>query len=212
MIVLADNDIILKLAQCDLLDSLNVLLGVEVKDILIPTTARFQLMPKTGSKALLKCGNEETVARIGRFLKIAQDVPVIGDLDLLLRLADIPNIDSGEQQLFAATSNGSALLITGDKRALRAVMLHQAAIPTVYDGLLGNVMTFESALLLGLYSYGFPVMKQKLLACPKPDGMLQLVLRQDMTETALSDCLVSYTNEFSMFLASKDRLPKPLQK
>lgn len=212
MIVLADNDIILKLAQCDLLDSLHELLGVSVKNIFIPTTAKYQLLPKIVQKALSKCGNEETVARIKRFLDIAQDVPAITDLNLLLKLSEIPNIDSGEQQLFAATAaDGSSLLITGDKKALRAVVLNQATIPTVYEGLLNNVVTFESALLLGLHSYGFPVLKQKLLACPKPDKMLQLVLRSDMTEVALSECLVSYTKEFSAFLASKDRLPVTLQ-
>ena len=212
MIVLADNDIILKLAQCDLLDSLDVILGVNNHEILISTTARFQLMPKNTQKELSKCGNDETVARVKRFLLVAKDVPVVNDLDLLVRLSDIPGIDSGEQQLFASTATvDGSLLITGDKKALRAVALNQATIEVVYKALLGNVITFESALLLALQTYGFPVLKQKLLACPKPDKMLQLVLRPDMTEAALSECLVSYTKEFFAMLASKDRLPESLR-
>lgn len=211
MILLADNDIVLKLAQCDLIDSLDEVLQVPSDQILIPSTARFQLMPKSDQKALAKCGNAETVVRLQRFLAVASDVPVVEDLDLLLTMSQIPDIDAGEQQLFATVASiGESTLLTGDKRALRAVLANQGQIAKVHAGLVDSVITFESALLLSLNVFGFPVLKQKLLSCPKPDKMLQLVLRPDMSEAALTDCLVSYTREFAQLLANKDRLPDAL--
>lgn len=212
MILLADNDIVLKLAQCDLLDTLDEILQVPADQILIPSTARFQLMPRNEQKALTKCGNTETMARLQRFLAAASDVPVVQDLELLLTMSQIPDIDSGEQQLFATVASaGDSTLLTGDKRALRAVLANQEQIAQVHSGLVDRVITFESALLLSLDVFGFSVLKQKLLSCPKPDKMLQLVLRPDMSEAALTDCLVSYTREFSPLLASKERLPDALR-
>lgn len=212
MILLADNDIVLKLAQCDLIDSLDEILQVAADQILIPSTARFQLMPRSEQKALAKCGNAETITRLQRFLALASDVPVVQDLELLLTMSQIPDIDAGEQQLFATLASAAdSTLLTGDKRALRAVLANRGQIAQVHAGLVDSVITFESALLLSLDVFGFPVLKQKLLACPKPDKMLQLVLRPDMSEAVLAECLVSYTREFYPLLANKERLPEALR-
>ena len=56
MILLADNDIILKLAQCDLLTDLPKLLGEPAEQVFITRTARYQVLPKKAAKALEKCG------------------------------------------------------------------------------------------------------------------------------------------------------------
>lgn len=211
MIVLADNDIILKLAQCDLLDSLTDLLGAPIERIFVSATARYQLLPKNTEKLLLKCGNEETVLRLSRFLNAVQDIPVIEDRKLLARVAEIPNIDAGEQQLFVACiSDATSTLITGDRKALRAVISGKESVPELHAGLIDKVITFESALLLALDVFGFIILKQKLLSCPKPDGVLKQILRPDMAEDNLRECLISYTREVSLFLAAKDRLPAEL--
>lgn len=212
MIILADNDIILKLAQCDLLESLPQLLGAPIEHIFATPTAKFQLLPKKPERLLNKCGNQETVCRLKEFLEAVKDIPAIENLELLTRIAGIPNIDPGEQQLFVAcASNATSTLISGDRKALRAVTANKESVPELHEGLIGKVITFESALLLALSELGFAVLKQKLLACPKPDGMLKQVLRQDMTEENLRECLISYTREASIFLAAKDRLPPDLQ-
>lgn len=212
MIVLADNDIIQKLAQCDLLDSLPELIGAPIKSIFVSSTARYQLLPKNPDKLLAKCGNEETVIRLTKFLDAVKDIPEIKNLELLSRIAEIPDIDPGEQQLFVACiCDDNSTLITGDRKALRAVISGKDRVPEVHAGLIDRVITFESALLLALDILGFAVLKQKLLACPKPDGVLKQVLRPDMAEQSLRECLVSYTREASVFLARKDRLPDELR-
>lgn len=211
MIVLADNDLILKLAQCDLLDQLQEILGVPVAGIFVTSTAKYQLLGKTREKGVARCGNEESYDRLVRFLEGTQILPAIVDVGLLSQLANIPNIDVGEQQLFAsAVEIDDPILLTGDKRSLQAVIESRAVIDGVYGSLEGRVVVFETILLLALSRYGFPALKQKLLGNPKPDGMLRLVLRDDMTPESLMECLCSYARSASCFLAYKHDLPPQL--
>lgn len=196
MILLADNDIILKLAQCDLLADLPKLLDEPAEQVFITPTARYQLLPKKTAKAIAKCGNEATLKRIQDFLDATSEIPQIQDESLLQTLASIDHIDPGEALLFAAAVEMlDPILITGDRNALRALLANQDRLPTVNAALQEKVVTFESAVLLALHTLGFAIIKQKLLSSPKPDAMLRLVLKPDMRETDLSECLESYVRE-----------------
>ena len=211
MIVLADNDIILKLAQCDLLDVLPEILGCDETDVFITDAAKYQLLPKKPAKALSKCGNEETVVRLKAFLDTTQTLPAFKNEALLAQLEDIDNIDGGEKFLFAAAVEiNNPLLITGDKRALKALLAHQKQLPTVFSSLQNAVVTFESAVLLAMDKFGFAIVKQKLLGSPKPDGKLRLVLRSETLEADFIECLCSYSKEVIPLLAFKPRLPLQL--
>ncbi|HAS52079.1 MAG TPA: hypothetical protein DCS21_10205 [Gammaproteobacteria bacterium] len=53
---------------------------------------------------------------------------------------------------------------------------------------------------------GFAIVKQKLLSSPKPDKMLRLVLKQDMRESDLMDCLRSYSREVEPLLLFRSLL------
>lgn len=211
MIVLADNDIILKLAQCDLLDDLPAIFEQDWSQIFISPTAKFQLLPKSPAKALSKCGNEETLARLAAFLETAITVPEVQDTALLVLLDGIEGIDGGEKFLFAAAAETTnPLLITGDRRALRTLLAHQSILPTVFAVLQDAVVTFETALLLAMRKLGFAIVKQKLLGSPKPDGMLKLVLKSETGEADFVECLCSYSKEVSPLLAFKRHLPPEL--
>lgn len=211
MIVLADNDIILKLAQCDLLDVLSDILDCDETDVFITDAAKYQLLPKQSAKALSKCGNKETLERLKAFLDTTQTLAAVKDEALLAQLEHIDNIDGGEKFLFAAAVEiPNPLLITGDKRALKALLEHQAQIPTVFSALQDSVVTFESAVLLAMQKFGFAIVKQKLLGSPKPDGTLRLVLRSETLEADFIEGLCSYSKEVLPFLAFKARLPQIL--
>jgi len=141
-------------------------------------------LPKSPAKALNKCGNEETLARLKAFLETTQTVPAIKDTALLAQLENIDGIDGSEKFLFAAAvETENPLLITGDKRALRALLAHQENLPTVFSTLQNAVVTFESAILLTMRLVGFAIVKQKLLGSPKPDGTLRLALKSETGET-----------------------------
>jgi hypothetical protein len=213
VIVLADNDLIQKLARCDLLGSLPELLGVPVEEIFIAPAARYQLLPKAPEKALAKCGNQQTVERIRAFLAVAKDIPAIVDPTLLTKLAEVPRIDSGEQLLFAACVEvPGSVLVSGDKAALTALISHREQLPEVFDAMQGRVITFESALLLARKSLGFDAIKTKLLAYPgyEREGVLKLIVKPDMKESDFSECLISYSKSVRIFLARKDELPVEL--
>lgn len=213
MIVLADNDLILKLAQCDLLKDLHVLLGLETQaEIFVLPTARFQLLPKSEQKALNKAGSAAVLDAIKLFLKQANELPQINDEALLNSLETVAGVDSGEQLLLASmVENDSSVLATGDKRALKAVAANQAQLDAIFASLCDRVITFESALLLALVEFGFPNLKQRLLGNPKPEGVLRLVLKAEMNEGDLVECLVSYCKEHLQFLACKARLAQFFQ-
>lgn len=207
MIVLADNDLILKLAQCDLLADLPELLGESADQIFVLPTARYQLVPQKTAKALAKCGNEATLERVKSFLDATNEIPKVQDETLLKTLVSIDKIDGGEAQLFAAVVElPNPLLLTGDRNALRALLANQDRFPTVAAALRERVVTFESAVLLALHKLGFAIVKQKLLGHPKPDAMLRLVLKPDMREADLSDCLKSYSREVEPLLAFRHLL------
>ncbi len=210
MIALADNDLILKLAQCDLLRELPRLLRTgEHAQVFVTATARYQLLPGNADKALRKAGNEATLGSLQEFFAVAHELPAIQDEGLLTQLEELDGIDGGEQQLLAAMLElDQPILATGDKAALRAVAANQKAIPRVYASLNERVLTFESAILLAIVEFGFSNVKQRLLGSPKPDAMLRLVLRDGMQEEDLVACLVSYSRDHYAFLAGKDRIAR----
>lgn len=211
MIVLADNDIILKLAQCDLLDVLPDILDCQETEVFITPTAKYQLLPKKTTKALSKCGNEETLTRLTAFLETTHTLPAVNDTALLALLEDIDGIDGGEKFLFAAAvETENPLMITGDKRALKALMEHQDQFPSVFSALQNAVVTFESAILLAMQKFGFAIVKQKLLGSPKPDGTLRLVLKSETGEEDFVEGLCSFSNEITPLLAFKQYLPAQL--
>jgi hypothetical protein len=201
VILLADNDIILKLAQCDLLFDLSQLLNETTDQVFVKPTARFQLLPKKTSKAIEKCGNGRVLTQIREFLEVTAEIPGIQDGALLSALSKIPKIDDGEALLFAAAVEVvGPILATGDRNALRALLDHQEQLHTVIAVLQERVVTFESVILLALHRLGFAIVKQKLLSSPKPDKLLRLVLKPDMRESDLVECLRSYTRDVGPLL------------
>lgn len=219
MIVLADNDIIRKLAQCDLLDVLPDVFEQDWDQVFITPTAKYWLLPKDNDKACKKCGNQETVDRIKVFLEKTAILQAVEDTDLLAKLVEIEGIHGdtgGEQLLFAAAAElDNPLLMTGDRTALRAVLANKDSIPTVFAALQDSVVTFETALLLAIGQLGFAIVKSKILASPlltspKPDSMLRFALKSETGESDFIECLCSYSKEVIPLLAFKPRLPSAL--
>ena len=178
MIVLSDNDVILKLAQCNLLRYLPEILEEDPRGIYVSPTARFQLLPRNTDKAIKKCGSVAIYENVERFLGSVQVIDEIRNDDLLIKLGEIPHIDVGEQQLLAAcVEQPGALFMTGDRRCLQAVMDNQTIVATVHARLIDSVITYESALLLSVRVLGFETLYQQLQTNPNPDAMLRMAMR-----------------------------------
>lgn len=208
MIVLSDNDVILKLAQCDLLKHLPEILNENEHDIFVSPTARFQLLsPRKPEKACERCGSELVYKNLTDFLGRVREIAPVHNEELFQILGTVPRIDIGEQQLLASCmENPGSLFMTGDKRCLQAVMDNQAIIATVHSRLMDSVVTFESALLLSVRMLGFDAVYQQLLTNPKPDSVLKLAMRSTQHDD-LCGCLLSFTRPVYDYLAFKDRLP-----
>lgn len=207
MIVLSDNDVILKLAQCNLLSHLPQIFNAPSQDIFINPAARFQLLNGTPEKLIKKYGSEEIYERLGEFIGSINDIPAVRDESLIELLATVPDIDAGEQLLLASCiENPSSIFMTGDKRCLSAVLSNQPALAQVHQRLIDSVVTFESSLLLCVQSTNVGHVHAQLVTNPKPDGMLRMALSN--AGSSLCECLFSCTREYYDYLAFKDRLPQ----
>ncbi|EGF6026915.1 hypothetical protein ICC56_002183 [Salmonella enterica] len=208
MIVLSDNDVILKLAQCYLLKYLPEILDEDEHDIFVCPSARFKLLsPRKPEKALNLCGNDTVYRKVADFLDRVQEIPEVTNEQLFNELGKVPRIDIGEQLLLASCmENPGSLFMTGDKRCLQAVMDNQAIIATVHSRLINSVVTFESALLLSVKMLGFDAVYRQLQENPKPDSMLKLAMRSAQRDDVCG-CLLSFTRPVYDYLAFKDRLP-----
>lgn len=80
--------------------------------------------------------------RCAKLLALADKCPVIAvpSTDELDRFTGINDVDPGEAMLFARAAVGDCLLMTGDKRALKAVI----GVPTITGPLVGKIVLLES--------------------------------------------------------------------
>ncbi|MDS1617149.1 hypothetical protein [Escherichia coli] len=206
MIVLSDNDVILKLAQCNLLSQLPAVFNQPPEQIFVNPTARFQLLPKNPDKAISKCGSREIFEQVETFINSVQNIPEVQNSQLIELLGGVSGIDTGEQFLLASCiENPDAIFMTGDRRCLNAIVANQPALAVVHQRLFDSVVTFESSLLLCVRATNREYVYENLVRNPKPDGMLRLALSN--AGNAMCECIFSHTREFYDYLAFKDRLP-----
>ena len=100
MICLADNDIVKKLAICNLLDEALNTLGVSHREILVLPTARFKLgVAKNPDKARSQLGSE-TFDRLKAFLDRVGVIDVAPPPEEQQLFNDALEIDTGEAILF----------------------------------------------------------------------------------------------------------------
>jgi hypothetical protein len=117
VVVLADNDILFKLAACRLIDRLPALLGVDPSEIWVLEEA---LYVARDSKDRY---DAEVIERVEAFLSGTSILDVNRvDYDVLERLLQLERIDAGEAILFAlAVKLEDSCIATGDKRSLRCL-------------------------------------------------------------------------------------------
>jgi hypothetical protein len=171
--ILIDNDALLKLARYGLLDEAVALFECNPTDVRVLATAKYQLLP---AKNRLKfCKDEESAARLEAFLKTSNQLDAgLADPDLFDVLNAVPNIDAGEALLFAVgATNRDTLVITGDKRSLKALCSDDSATH-VSNSLAGRVVSME-VLFLMLIERQFAFIQERVRAKPDVDMTLKIV-------------------------------------
>ena len=166
-----DNDVVLKLAIYDLLQSLPELFAdqAEPVDLIVLDSARYKLLPRRNRHEL--CGTEEVAARIESFLRQATILSLdVVDLDLFDALNASPGIDPGEALLFSGAAKFSqARVLTGDKRALGGLATQGCL--GITEALNGKIIVME-ALMQGFADLDHCRVQKSVRANPKADKAL----------------------------------------
>lgn len=197
MLLFTDNDILLKLANCYLLDCFIEELSLEHQQIFLAQGAKFSL----NNQIKKKLKSEEVKLSLSNFLENVSYIKDVLDNDLIDSLLSIPNIDSGEAVLFAKLiETEGSFLATGDKRSLQSI-LKEEGLQDFRSYFVNRVYTFESALLLLLDRRGFEFVSSMIAKNPDfNDSVLRMAFGQGRDEQHARACLGSYSNDLQEFL------------
>lgn len=158
---LLDSDAAKKLCQYSLIQELADTLGIALSEFTILPQLKFQLYATKPAKALKKLGSADAVAQLHLLLDQATEVEIGLDGAALIPWLDRPDIDSGEQLLFAVLiEQPDTQLLTGDKRALTSFAKIENPPPTPL--LWPRILCFEDALLLLVTLGPFDIVSQNI--------------------------------------------------
>lgn len=199
MICLADNDIILKLACCDLVAEAVTALGVTAADVFVLNTAVHKLLsPKKPDKGRVKPGEPE-YARLEAFFAAVKVVDAVPAPDEQLAFNDVLGIDTGEAILFSATAAyPGSLLATSDKRSLVALAGAGGDVcRRVCERMAGRVICFEQTLLRVIDAAGFDLVRTRAVPARNCDTALRSVFGSGLeaTEDSVRGGLTSYVTD-----------------
>jgi hypothetical protein len=165
MKVLVDTDAFCKLQVAGLLEDAVGLLTAGLHECgrlpALPHMLRKGKLPKT-------FGTEACAAMI----PVAEAVPVMHQLNniWLDRLTPIEAIDPGEAQLFAVAAEAGLIIISGDKRALRALK----DIQGFAEALTGRIVVLEAILLVLCDHFGPDELRQRIVPLAAVDKVVKV--------------------------------------
>lgn len=138
MVVLFDTDAFCKLGAAGLLEPVAERLGSQLADC-----ARLPALPHQLQRGAIRKRYGDVICDgLKPFASSVAVIPAPSPTTLEL-FRNIPNVDPGEAQLLALCIERGDILVTSDKRALRAV----AAVPELAGRLAGKVVLLEAILL-----------------------------------------------------------------
>ena len=184
--LLVDTDLYCKLSVPGLFQEAINLLGVEITEC-----GRLAALPYMLKKGPLRklYGTDEC----DRLLAIAHTMPIVDSSDTkwLQQLASLQSIDPGEAQIFSMAAETSLLVMTGDKRALRAL----TTIPEMIELLSGRIVVFEAILLALCGRLGPEIVRQRIQRLSKIDRVVQVCFSPGIPDPM--DGLNSYYNDLA---------------
>ncbi len=199
MIVLADNDVLFKLAQCDLFEEFLTAFQITYADIQILKFGRYSM---TSNRHRSRIG-EESFSRLLACLAKVNDLSNEPNAEYVnaLELQTDKNVDAGEMALFAVCPiivNSS--IVTGDKRSLSGLTEAGATDDVCAKlclELAGRVFCFEQVLEKIIDRFGFDTVRERLVRGRECDRGLAQCLGHDCdaTEVSFREGLKSYLND-----------------
>ena len=170
MIVLADNDILIKLCALDLLDEALSWFGIDRKSVRVLDSAE-PYVRKHAVRLETRYGSE-AIRRLREFLHTATPTRC-GPLDEVDLLRDVVNIEAGEAILIGATGEyPDVIFLTDDKRCL--IALHEsAACRKIAERLEGRAYCLAQLLLGLIHLRGWDTVRSRVLANVQMDDLLR---------------------------------------
>ena len=195
MIHLCDNDIVEKLAICDLLDDALAALGATLSDVYVIPTLRHRIGGKARVKAEKRLG-KEVVERILSFIDDAREITQSSSNDLFI-LDDLIGIDAGEAVLLSATAfHPDFRLLTGDKRCLRT-LASDSRCQGIAARIQGRVLCLEQVIRHLVTHFGFEHVRSKVTRHLYCDNALRSAFGSGLESTEVNclACLQGYIAE-----------------
>ena len=190
--LLIDTDVFCKLTVCGMLPDAIGLLNVDISDC-----ARLAPLPYMLQRGRLRklYGDQASDAMI----PIAEQITIVTQPSVawLDKLALNQAIDVGEAQLFATAAESGIMVITGDKRALRALK----SISDFPAALKGRIIVFEALLIALCDKYGPDIIRTKLQPLIPSENMVKSCFSLGNNDP--QNCLLSY---YSNLVAELDPL------
>lgn len=168
--LLADNDVLLKAAHWGMLDYITTCTGIDWQATSALESLRFRTYRKDPKLFHHPDIAEALKARLD--LMVPMSAP---DASVVARLQGIVDLDAGEIALIAAAcACEEALVMTGDKRALRA--LSQPGLEDINERLQGRVVCLEHLLRHVLDQVGADRLVEMISPYPGLDTAVRCVL------------------------------------
>lgn len=168
--LLVDNDVLIKLAHWGLLERLAPSLGAQANQVAALESLQFRA--RRADKKLFS--DAEVAQSLANFLGQTTSVPV-ADLAELEQLQGIVGLDAGEVALVAAClSDPEALLITGDKRAIAALVA--SCPPKIVERLCGRVICLEQLMVCMANQGSSAVVIEGIMRCREIDTAVRAVV------------------------------------
>ncbi|WP_434119925.1 hypothetical protein [Pseudomonas fortuita] len=204
MIVLADNDVLVALAQCDLVDEALTVLDCSFADCYVLGEAPFSLYLNNPGKCLDKrLGNPAAFDRLCQMVDSCQKLGAAQEnIDLLEQLMVLDGVHDGELQLTLHAENlhsqsTNFTLTTGDKNFLSAIYESDCELAKAI--LYQRVECLESLLVkaIGIFGHGHITSKvaygkETTTNAKKFDTVLNMAFGNGRAEQHTLDCLNNY--------------------
>lgn len=187
MIILADNDIVQKLACCDLLDYFLKWIGSPPAEVWVITSVPFVLRKKLKN-------NPEALACLDAFLLKTQPIPE-ASVELLERYEQL---DEGERQMLAVLVEDQRItrLVTGDKRALRQIAGMTPNDEELAQRLAQTRTDCLESVMLGLMDrFGHETINAKASLGVESDKVLKMTFGPTRNEAHAREVLTAYLKE-----------------
>ncbi|XZN94361.1 MAG: hypothetical protein ACM65K_15815 [Microcoleus sp.] len=169
-ICFVDNDIILKLAACNLFEEALTSFNLTKADVRVLPSASFKFRKDNRlAKIYTMVGVERAIEIVKSCVSIEQS-PNAAEIEALTA---IEGIDAGEAVLFATTDTANKFyILTGDKRCLKA--LASSSLKDIKYRISGRVLCFEQIILRLIETCGFAEVKAKVVPVRECDTALKV--------------------------------------